>query len=109
MIVTIGGPTPKADLSKITITRGREVIDIDLSRVLKDGDRSGDVLLKSGDLIHIPPTASSEGHNIFVIGDVRTPGAVAYTEEITVFEAITMSGGLAGDTIQAQVEIIGEI
>lgn len=51
-----GGISPDADISKIVITRGRHIIEVDLTGVL-NGSPVPHLILMAGDHIHVPQNA----------------------------------------------------
>ncbi len=65
-VAIAGGYTESAGLSKVTITRTRrsraknpKVIKVNLKKVIAEGDRSRDVILEPGDVVHVPKKASA--------------------------------------------------
>jgi polysaccharide export outer membrane protein len=52
------------------------------------GGKAQNIKIRDGDTIYVP-----KAERIFVIGQVRTPGAFPYDEQMTVFEAISLAGG----------------
>ena len=67
-----------------------EHITIDLTRLLREGDLSLNLVLQDKDTIFIP-----RGDQIFVFGEVNKPGPYNLKEEsVSVVEAISLAGGL---------------
>jgi len=63
-IAKAGSYTERAALKKVTITRKSEketpqVIKVDLKRVITEGDKSKDVILKPGDVVYLPKKRSA--------------------------------------------------
>lgn len=63
-IAKAGSYTERAALEKVTITRKSEketpkVIKVDLEKVIIEGDRSKDVILKPGDVVYVPKKRSA--------------------------------------------------
>lgn len=81
-----------ADFDKAFLSRNGEYVPIDFRRLIKNGDLSQDVALKSGDYIYIP---SLEYPEVYVIGEVRKPSLLRYVRTITLLEAISRSGGMS--------------
>jgi polysaccharide export outer membrane protein len=112
-IQSAGGITPKADIRSIQVRRpqmGRPdmMINVDLWRLLKEGDLSQDVLLRDGDSIVIPEattvtaaeytalaltTISPATINVNVVGEVRRPGLNQMIPNSPLNNAILMAGG----------------
>jgi polysaccharide export outer membrane protein len=91
-------------LSKAIIFRGKEmVIWIDLKDLLNNGNMALNARLKNNDLIFIP-----ESHDglIYVMGEVRTPGAIKLTSELSLLDAVMMSGAPTIDAKLAKVYLI---
>jgi len=65
-------------------TKGAVTISVD--EMLKDSSQN--LRLSSGDVVHV-----SEGMVVYVSGEVNKPGAVPYTEGITITQALSRSGG----------------
>lgn len=64
----------------------RPSVTVSLDELLRDGARN--IRLASGDVVHV-----SEGMVIYVSGEVNKPGAVPFSEGITITQALTRSGG----------------
>ncbi len=79
-----------ADLDHAFLTRAGEYIPVDFRRLVEEGDLEQDVELQGGDYIYIP---SSLDKNIYVMGEVFSPGTLGYVNKITLGEAIIMAGG----------------
>jgi len=70
----------------------QETIDVDVDRLVEEGDASVNITLVPGDIVVVPRGRQLK---VYVTGAVRRPGAVEYssTEGITVLQAITAAGG----------------
>lgn len=114
-IQTAGGITPRADLRNVQIRRpqaGRPdmIINVDMWRMIRQGDLSQDVMLRDGDSIIIPEstttitaaeqteiamtTLAPAAINVNVVGEVRAPGLKQLTPNIPFNNAILAAGGL---------------
>lgn len=81
---------------------GPETINLNLNKLLKDGDLSLNLEVRDMDTIYIP-TADS----VFVFGEVVKPGSYKITDkDITLVEAITMAGGFTKIASPTGVKII---
>jgi len=63
-VAKAGSYTERAALKKVTITRQSraktpKVMKVNLKKVITKGDRSGDVILEPGDVVHVPTKASA--------------------------------------------------
>jgi polysaccharide export outer membrane protein len=92
LLATAGGPTPVADLRRISVTRadGGKNVRADLSRALRTGEVSDNVALEPGDLIIVPegppPTA-------LVLGEVARPGSYELQGAMRLLDALSLAGG----------------
>lgn len=88
-------------LSRCMIVRGNEMlIWIDLRELLEKGNLTLNTKLQNGDFIFIP---QSEDQLAYVMGEVQRPGVVVLRSQMTVLDAVMLSGGL---TINAKPENI---
>ncbi len=71
-----------------------------LSATLK-GEEQANPFLQPGDVISVP-----QADQVFVVGNVIRPSAIALKEPITVTRAIAMSGGTLPDTKKDKVRIV---
>ncbi|MDQ2833592.1 MAG: SLBB domain-containing protein [Acidobacteriota bacterium] len=86
-----GGPSASGSLRNIQVKRdGKILTHFDVYALLLNGDKSGDVHLRSGDIIFIPLV----GPQIAVEGDVTTPGIFELNGPTTADQALQMAGGL---------------
>lgn len=89
-----GGVSEDADLRGALLLRGQQLVPVDFTRLLKQGDASQNVPLRSGDVILVPSVTEKK---VFVLGQVRTPQVVPLTPDLSVVEAISRAGGLTQD------------
>ena len=61
-LISIGGHTPKADLSRVELTRGGKIYYINLYKMLTQGGEGMDIILENGDRVVVPelPTFKEE-------------------------------------------------
>jgi polysaccharide export outer membrane protein len=84
-----GGVSPGADLEKAFVLRGDRVIGVDFARLIQKGDVTQNIQIMPGDTIIVPIAEA-----VFVQGEVRAPGIVKFTKNLTVLRAIAQAGGL---------------
>lgn len=111
-IKTAGGITSSANLQQIQVHRqqpgAEEVININLWEMLETGDQSKDIVLHGGDTVFIPTatamapeealqlgTASfaPDTVTVYVVGEVKSPGAVNVPPNTPLNQAILAAGG----------------
>jgi polysaccharide biosynthesis/export protein len=108
-----GGIKPQADIQRIQVRRltrnsTEQVIDINLLKLLKDGDLRQDVILQAGDTIAIPtaprltPAEASilatasfapDTIRVNVVGEVKQPGTVLVPPNTPLNQALLTAGG----------------
>jgi polysaccharide export outer membrane protein len=83
-------------------------IEVNLKKLLYEGDLSRDIPIKPGDVINIPVRADT---SVYVIGDVNKPGPCALPEDqaITVSRALAMAGGPTKTSKMKSVTLIRQL
>jgi protein involved in polysaccharide export with SLBB domain len=89
-----GGAAAYADLRLALVERSgatgpRQRIPIDLYRMLVDKDDTPNIVLQNGDVFTLPIV---EDH-VFILGEVRTPGAHEFRPDLTPREYVALAGG----------------
>ncbi len=100
-ISIVGGVLPNADSEKGFLLRGDKRIPIDFNRLVQRGDLTQNPKLEPGDSVVVPLADS-----VYVSGEVKLPGAVKYTGDLTVLKAITQSGGMTPLAAAGRVDIL---
>ena len=100
-ISIVGGLLPTADGDNGFLLRGDRRIPIDFTRLLQKGDVSQDMRLEPGDAV-VAPLADA----VYVHGEVKTPGSVKSTGDLTVLRAIAQVGGVTPLAATSRVEIL---
>lgn len=108
-----GGIKSMADIRRIQLRRitrdgGEQTINIDLLKLLKDGDLRQDTILQAGDTIVIPTAKgltpaeaaeiasasfSPDTIRVNVVGEVKQPGAVQVAPNTPLNQALLAAGG----------------
>ena len=95
VLESLGGPTPYARAEDCTVIRagsGQRVM-IDVESLWRTRSKAQDMDLQAGDMVSIPIMT-----DVYVAGEVRTPGKVSYAPSLTVADYILASGGVDPDT-----------
>jgi polysaccharide biosynthesis/export protein len=100
-ISIVGGVLPNADAEKGFLLRGDKRIPIDFNRLVQRGDLSQNPTLEPGDSVVVPLADA-----VYVNGEVKAPGAVKYTGDLTVLKALTQVGGLTPLASGGRVDIL---
>lgn len=97
-----GGLSDIASLRNIRLMRGGELeSELDLYKLLMEGDASSDRLLQSGDIVFIP----ARGDMITVKGEVNRPALYELKGEETFQDAIQLAGGARSDAYLNAVQV----
>ena len=100
-ISTVGGLLPAADGENGFILRGGKRIPVDFTKLIQKGDVSQNIPLQVGDSV-VAPVADL----VYVHGEVKTPGAIKSTSDLTVLRAISQVGGVTPLGARGRVEIL---
>jgi polysaccharide export outer membrane protein len=100
-LAIVGGVTPAADADKGFVLRKDKVIPVNFTKLTQKGDLTQDVKLEPGDSV-VAPLADL----VYLQGEVKAPGAVKYTQDLTVVRAITQGGGFTPMSAGGRVDIL---
>jgi protein involved in polysaccharide export with SLBB domain len=91
VLEALGGPTPYARASASLIVRKRtgDRVPVDIEALWKARDRAADIPLEPGDTVSVPIA-----NEVYVAGEVRTPGRVPYNAAFAVADYILAAGGV---------------
>jgi protein involved in polysaccharide export with SLBB domain len=92
-----------ADLKRSFVVRDGKMLPVNFQKLLREGDLSQNIYLQPDDFVFLPATAA---HDIHVLGAVRQPRAVSYTEEVTLVSAIAGAGGSIKNAYLSHVAIV---
>lgn len=79
-----------ADLEHSFVMRGGRVLPVNFHRLLREGDMSQNIYVRPDDFLYLPSALSQE---IYVLGAVRAPRAVGFTQDLSLVAAITTAFG----------------
>ena len=82
-----------ADFQRSFLMRRGKRIPLDFERLFSRGDLSQNIAIEPDDYLYFPPANAKE---IYVVGEVRIPGVVPYTPDLTVIGALSQRGGFSG-------------
>ena len=86
-----GGPSNSGSMRRIQLKRNGEVVTtFDIYDLLLKGDKSRDVVLMPGDVIHVPPV----GPQVALVGSVNIPGIYELSGSTSLSVQIEAAGGL---------------
>lgn len=94
----------KAALTRCAIFRGRDQVAwIDLKALLNGGNLSLNLQLRRDDVVYIP---DADDQLIYVLGEVKTPGALHLTPDMSLLDALARSGGPTDDAAKSKIHLI---
>jgi polysaccharide biosynthesis/export protein len=101
-----GGVKETADVRHLRVTRlaPRQTFQVDLWKLMLDGDVSEDIVLQPGDVVYVPKGGADFNPSDFgmlvnvapkvrVIGAVKTPGLLAMSPDDDLISVISKAGG----------------
>jgi polysaccharide biosynthesis/export protein len=89
-----------ADLRHSFVMRQGQLLPVDFNRLLRKGDMTQNVYLQPDDFVYVPSALAQE---VYVLGAVRAPRIVPYTE------GMTLAGALAGAAGPAKIDWLSTV
>jgi protein involved in polysaccharide export with SLBB domain len=94
VVVKAGGAAAYADLRLTFVDRAgttgpRQRVPIDMQKLLVEKDETQNVLLQNGDVLTLPVVEDK----VYVVGEVKAPGAHDFRPDLTPREYVALSGG----------------
>jgi protein involved in polysaccharide export with SLBB domain len=94
VLARAGGAAAYADLrlglvERNGLTGPRQRIPIDLHRLIVERDEAPNIVLQNGDVVVLPVAED----RVFILGEVKTPGAQDYRPDLTAREYVALAGG----------------
>lgn len=105
-ILTAGATTPAAG-SEVLIVRGKTPprrVDLE---ALQRGDLTQNVTLEPGDMVFVPRAEPQAP--VYVMGQVRTPGAYQLPKGATVLQALAQAGGVTEQGSMKRVTVVRKV
>ncbi len=104
-----GGFTENSNKDNVTILRkdkkgARQILNIDMRKMLEEGDTSQNILIYKDDIIYVP----KDIRKITVLGEVNSPGTVDVKERLGILEVITKVGGFTDNANKNNIIIMGK-
>jgi len=110
-LISLAGGLSKDAGGKATIKRkylgsndGEGTINIDLQKLIEQGDTSLNIRLMDGDSVFI-----AKASVFYLTGEVKNPAAYRYEDGITLIKAVTMAGGFTDKAAIGRIRIIRKI
>jgi len=94
----------KAALARCAVFRGRDkVVWIELKSLLNGANLALNIRLKRNDTVYLP---DSDDQLVYVLGEVRTPGAYRLTPNMSFLDALSLAGGPTKDAAEGKLAVI---
>lgn len=104
--VSRGNLIETTDFSKSFIGRGGTHLPVDFDKLFLHGDLSQNIALEPGDYLYFPAVASG---SVYVLGEVRTPGAVTFDADTSVLSSIATRGGFTQRAWKKHVLVVRNV
>ena len=91
------------DFAHSFLARAGKLYPLNFERLFQQGDLSQNIAVEPGDYIYFAPGDVKE---VYVVGEVRLPGPVTYTPNLTIISAITQRGGFTPRAFRARVMVV---
>ena len=95
--------TDIADLQRSFLMREGKRLKVNFERLFNEGDLSYNISIEPDDFIFFASSAMKE---VYVLGEVRTPGPVPHTANTTVISAIANRGGFTERAYKSRLVVI---
>jgi polysaccharide biosynthesis/export protein len=91
-----------ANLEHAYISRSGEILPVNFHELIQKGNMIHNIPLQDGDYIYIPSAMNRE---VYVIGEVKSPGFFGYKENLTLMQILARAKGFK-DTATTQIIIV---
>ncbi len=92
-----------ADFQRSFLMRRGKRIPLDFEKLFERGDLSQNIAIEPDDYLYFPPGNLKQ---VYVLGEVRAPGTVPYTPDLTVVGALSVRGGFTDAAYKTHVVVI---
>jgi len=107
LVIMAGGFTKDADMENVRITKpdGR-MTKANLFQVMFGGDVLNDIVIDNGDSVYVPLKPEAEERNVFVFGQVNSPGVHKLSTNLTLLQVIGKAGGYKEEALLDEIRVI---
>lgn len=98
-----GSTEELADLHHSFLIRSGKLLPVDFNKLIRGGDTSQNIYLKPDDFLYLPSALGSE---VYVLGAVYQPRAVAFKDQVTLTTALAHCRGLIEGARPEKVAIL---
>ncbi len=85
-----GSTEELADLGSSIVIRDGEILPVDFTKLVRDGDMSQNIYLRHNDYIYLP---SAQSNSVLLLGYVEQPQAVSFKDSLSLAECIAYGHG----------------
>ncbi|MBI1893437.1 MAG: polysaccharide biosynthesis/export family protein [Candidatus Rokubacteria bacterium] len=96
-----GGPVPGADLEAAFVLRNGSVIPVNFTKLIQRADTTQNIKLQPHDTIVVPLADV-----VYIQGEIKTPSAVKFTQDLTMLKAIAQAGGFTNVAASGRVGLV---
>jgi polysaccharide export outer membrane protein len=97
------GAVELADLSRSFLSRQGQRVSVDFEKLFQRGDISQNIPLEPNDYLYL---ALSSANEIYVLGEVGSPGVLSFAPRSTVISAIASRGGFSPKAYKSKVLVV---
>jgi protein involved in polysaccharide export with SLBB domain len=98
-----GSTVELADLGHSFLVRNGQRVPVDFERLFQRGDLSQNVPIEPDDYLYFASAAANE---IYVLGEVMSPGVLAFAQRATVISALAARGGFTEKAFKSRVLVV---
>jgi protein involved in polysaccharide export with SLBB domain/capsular polysaccharide biosynthesis protein len=91
------------DFQHSFLARAGKRFPLNFEALFQRGDLSQNIAVEPGDYIYFAPGGVQE---VYVVGEVRLPGPVVYTPNLTIISAVAQRGGYTDRAFRARVLVV---
>jgi protein involved in polysaccharide export with SLBB domain len=97
------GAVELVDLGRCFLSRRGERVPVDFERLFQRGDITQNVPLEPNDYLYLGLVSANE---IYVLGEVASPGVLSFGTKPTVISAVASRGGFTGKAYKSRVLVV---
>lgn len=107
LLFKAGGPATNADLENVRVTQpGGEVYTVNLLQLVLTGKLRQEPVLDAGSVVFIPEKPPELPKQVFILGEVRSPGGRPFTPNLTMAQALGQAGGATDLAVSSSTRVI---
>ena len=106
LLAEAGGPAPMADLERVRVIRpDGPPVTVNLFRLLEEPIAQAFVV-DTGDVVFVPARTPPVEKKVFVLGEVRNPGAFSLLPNMRLSQALALAGGTTDVAVLESARIV---